>query len=194
MVVIAESVWETWREREAAFKKPAIALLLTADVPPEAAFDALAEAMSDVMEPRLAKAEAAGPGEEEFSAGYCSFARVPQAILLRIDEGPDDFEGLLQGIAEGLRARGIEGAFDLCEPEGIPEIPELVDLFECHLRLEGERAPRPNGRLGLEANFRGAREGRRSRHRLVPGQRPRPAAVSDREPAAAFHARRRGRH
>jgi hypothetical protein len=145
-VLVADTVWETWREREAEFKKPAIAVLLTADVPPETAFDALAAAIGDVMQPRLAKAEAAGPGEDDFIPGYCSYARVPQGVLLRIDEGPDDFEGLLQGIADGLRARGIEGTFDLYRPDEIPEIPELVDLLECHLRLEGDRVLQPNGR------------------------------------------------
>jgi hypothetical protein len=146
MVVIAESVWETWRDREANQRKPSIALLLTADVPPEAAQAALAEATGEVMQRRVAKAEAAEPGEDEFRTGDCSFVRVPQGVLLRIDEGPDDFEELLQGIAEGLRARGIEGRFDLYEPEGIPELPELVDLFECHLRPEGERGAYPNGK------------------------------------------------
>ncbi len=142
-MLVADTVWETWRQREADVKKPAIALLLTADAPPETAFDALAEATSEVMQPRLAKADAAGEGEEEFRTGHCSFARAPQGVVLRIDEGPDDFEGLLRGIADGLRARGVEGRFDLYEPEGVPEIPELVNLFECHLRLEGERAPLP---------------------------------------------------
>jgi hypothetical protein len=138
VVVIAENVWETWRERKAAFKKPSIALLLTADTPPEKALNALAEAVSEVMQPRLAKAEAAGPGEEEFRTGYCSFARVPQGVLLRIDEGPDDFDGLLRGIAEGLRARGVDCEFDLYEAKGVTEIPDRVDLFEGHLRLNGE--------------------------------------------------------
>jgi hypothetical protein len=98
------------------------------------------------MQPRLAKTDAPAPGEEEFWPGYCTCARVPQGVLLRIDEGPDDFDGLLQGIADGLRARGVEGNFDLYEPEGVPEIPELVDLFECDMRLEGERAPFRNGK------------------------------------------------
>jgi hypothetical protein len=138
VVVVAETVWEIWREREAEFKKPSIALLLTADAPSEAALSALAEATSEVMERRLAMAEAAGPGETEFRVGYCSFARVPQGVVLRVDEGPDDFEGLLQGVAEGLRARGIKGELDLYEPEGVSEIPERVDLFECYLRLNGE--------------------------------------------------------
>ena len=84
-----------------------------------------------------------GRGEEEFRTGYRSFARVPQGVLLRVDDGPDDFVGPLQGIAQGLRARGIDGEFDLYEPEGIPEVPELIDLFECHLRLNGESV---NGR------------------------------------------------
>ena len=138
MVVVAESVWQTWREREANERKPAIALFLATDAPPETALKALAQAISEVMQPRIARADAAGPGEEEFRTGYCSFARVPQGVLLRVDEGPDDFEGLLQGIAQGLQARGIDGEFDLYEPEGIPEVPELIDLFECHLCLNGE--------------------------------------------------------
>ena len=137
-MVIAEIVWETWREREAAFKKPSIALLLNTETPSEIALKALSRAVSEVMRPRLAKAETAGPGEEEFRTGNCASVRVPQGVVLQIDEGPDDFEGLLRGIAEGLRARGVDGGFDLYEFEGVAEIPERVDLFECHLRLNGE--------------------------------------------------------
>ena len=50
-----------------------------------------------------------------------------------IDEGPDDFQGLLQGIAAGLRARCIRGEFDLYEPDAVPEIPELVDSLPTEL-------------------------------------------------------------
>jgi hypothetical protein len=133
-------------------RKPSIALLLTSDVAPETARDALAEAVHEVMRPRIAKADAAGPGEEEFRTGHCSLARAPEGVLLRIDEGPDDFEGLLRAIADGLRARGVEGQFDLYEAAGVPEIPELIDLFECHLRLEGKRAPvPPRGKLFWQA-------------------------------------------
>ena len=142
-MVVAESVWETWREREANERKSAIALFLATDASPETALKALAQAISEVMEPRIARADAAQPGEEEFRTGYCSFARVPQGVLLRVDEGPYDFEALLQGIVQVLQARGIDGVFDLYEPEGIPEVPELIDLFECHLRLNGESV---NGR------------------------------------------------
>ena len=124
-MVVAESVWETWREREA---NDAIALLLATDTPPETALKALAQAISEVMQPRIARADAAQPGEEEFRTGYCSFARVPQGVLLRVDEGPDDFVGLLQGIAQGLRARGIDGEFAavpvLLGAGGIREIVE----------------------------------------------------------------------
>ena len=68
---------------------------------------------------------------------------------------PDDFVGLLQGIAQGLRARGIDGEFDLYEPEGIPEVAELIDLFECHLRLNGESV---NGRTAGSTTRHTARE------------------------------------
>jgi hypothetical protein len=149
---VAENVWRTWNEREAETRKPSIALLLTADVAPETARDALAEAVHEAMRPRIAKADAASPDEEEFRAGYCSFTRAPEGVLLRIDEGPDDFEGLLRGIADGLRARGIEGRFDVYKPEGVLEIPELIDLFECHLRLEGARETiPPRGKLFWQA-------------------------------------------
>ena len=37
---------------------------------------------------------------------------------------------LLKGIAEGLRARDVDGEFELYEPEGGAEIPDRVDLFE----------------------------------------------------------------
>lgn len=124
-MVIAEIVWETWREREGAFKKPSIALFLNTETPSETALKALSRAASEVMRPRLAKAETAGPGEEEFRTGNCASVRVPQGVVLQIDEGPDDFEGLLRGIAEGLRARGVDGGFDLYEFEGVAEIPNV---------------------------------------------------------------------
>ena len=62
-MVVAESVWETWREREAKERKSAIALFLATDASPETALKALAQAISEVMEPRIARADAAQPGE-----------------------------------------------------------------------------------------------------------------------------------
>jgi hypothetical protein len=142
-VKIREQVWATWQERQ-EFKKPSISLLLTADLSPVSALPALSAAIAEVMQPRNAKADAVQQPGEEFSPGYCSFARAPEGVVLRIGEGPDDFEGLLEGIANGLRARGIDGELDLYEPSVAPEIPELVDLFECHFRINGQRTLRPN--------------------------------------------------
>lgn len=107
--------------------------------------DRLAEAIAAVMQPRLALADAAGPGEQEFRTGHCSLARVPEGVVLRIDEGPDDFEGLLRSIAHELDERGVEGQLSLYESEDIAQPPERIDFFECHLRLDGERVPRVIG-------------------------------------------------
>lgn len=49
------TVLQTWREREAAFKKLSIALLLTTDAPAETAHNSLAEAIAEVMESHHAK-------------------------------------------------------------------------------------------------------------------------------------------
>ncbi len=145
MVVIAERVWDSWHRREAEERKPTIALLFSSATAPEAALGALAEAMHDVMRERVARAREARPGELGFQAGHCSFVSVPEGVALRIDEGPEDFEGLLRGIAAGLERRDIDGEFDLYEPKEVAELPELIDLLEGHIRVNGQRVSRPIG-------------------------------------------------
>src|SRR6478735_2157140 len=102
MVAIAQRVWESWRERDAEERKPALSLLFSSSAAPQEALSALGDATREVMRLRVARTEAARPGELEFRAGHCSFASVPKGVALRIDEGPEDFEGLLRGIAAGL--------------------------------------------------------------------------------------------
>jgi hypothetical protein len=140
-VKISEQVWATWRDS------------------PKSALEALAAATDEVMRARYARADAVG--EEEFWPGYCSFSRTPEGVVLRIGEGPDDFEGLLQGIAYGLRARGIDAQLDLYEPEVAPEIPELIDLFECHLRIGPGRRRGRRRRARRHDHCRHARRGSR---------------------------------
>src|SRR5439155_9870351 len=48
-------------------------------------------------------------------------------------------EALLGRIAAGLESRGVDGGFDLFEPEAVVEVPGAVDLLECRLRATGAR-------------------------------------------------------
>lgn len=145
MVAIADRVWVVWREREAADTTPTLDLLLSTAAAHEDALSAVEHATREVMLKRLAKTEAAQPGELEFRAGHCSFVSVPDGIALRIDEGPEDFEGLLRDIAACLERSGIDGELNVYEPPEVVEPPELVDLFEGHLRVVGRRVNRPLG-------------------------------------------------
>jgi hypothetical protein len=137
MIGIADRVWDFWRETAAEFTEPEVTLLFSSGLPQEEVLKALAQAASDAV--RALEAEyAKRPDPEEASTGHWSLAVVTDGVALRIDEEPDDFEGLLQRIAEGLEAQGVEGSFDLYEPTVI-ELPNAVDFLECRIRVHGER-------------------------------------------------------
>ncbi len=79
-----------------------------------------------------------GPGRRAVP-GFCRLAVVSGGVALRIEEEPDDFEGLLRGIAAGLEERRMEGSFDLLELPRAPVLADEVDLLECRIRVCGER-------------------------------------------------------
>lgn len=135
-VRISDRIWERWRQTAAGFDEPAIVLLFRSDLPRKEALAALMEAAGDAI--RDLEREPA-PGQDDFRTGTCSLAPMPEGVALRIDEEPDDFEGLVRRIVAALDARGIDGAFDLYEPDRVVEMPEFVDLVECRLRVAGER-------------------------------------------------------
>jgi hypothetical protein len=137
-VRISDRIWERWRETAAEFDEPAIVLLFRSELPRKEALAALTEAGSDAIRELEARPEPR-PGEDDFSTGHWSLAPVLEGVALRIDEEPDDFEGLVRRIAAGLEARDVDGAFELYEPDGAVVVPELVDLLECRLRVAGER-------------------------------------------------------
>jgi hypothetical protein len=137
VVGVSGRVWEFWRAEAADVTESEIVLLFSSELPQEKAREALASAASHAIE-ALEREYSERPDAEEASTGHWSLATVPGGVALRIDEEPDDFEGLLQRIAEGLEARGVEGSFDLWEPEVI-ELPNAVDLLECRIRVRGER-------------------------------------------------------
>ncbi len=60
-------------------------------------------------------------------------------VVLEILEGPDDFQGLVARIVDGLQRRGIEGCFEVLESTAVGELPERIPLLECRMRLVGER-------------------------------------------------------
>jgi hypothetical protein len=142
LVRVAERVWKHWRELEEQFGDPSVELLFTSRLSTEEALAALQRAVGDVMRMRLAKADAAAPGEEEFHTGHVQLAPAPGGVVMLIDEEPDDFQALLRGIAEKLDSLGVEGDFDLYQPEPVALPPERVDLIECRLRVRGERQHR----------------------------------------------------
>ena len=137
MVRISDRVWERWETTAARTDEPAIVLLFTSDRPRAQVLAALQQAARDAIR-ELDPGPDPAPGVDEFRTGHVSFAPVREGVAVRIDEEPDDFEGLLRRIATGLEARGLEGALDVYEPETV-EVPEFVDLLECRLRVAGER-------------------------------------------------------
>ena len=136
MVRIADRVWEHWQEVE-PFGRPGVDLLFSSALADEEALAAVTRAASETI--RELEMRPPRPTGEEFSTGAYSTAPVPGGIALRIDEEPEDFEALLRGIAQRLDAAGIDGTFDLLERDAGPPLPELVDLLECRLRVDGER-------------------------------------------------------
>ncbi len=130
MITVERRIWEAWRELEARFEEPAIALLFSSRVDSEETLGSVRTAASETIEEL--RASAGRPG-------HWLAAAVPEGVALRIDEAPADFARLLEGIAARLEAQGVEGSFTLYEPEPVDELPERIHLFECRLRVNGER-------------------------------------------------------
>jgi hypothetical protein len=141
LVRIAERVWKHWRELEEQFGDPSVELLFTSRLSTEEALEALQRAVGDVMRMRLAKADEAGPGEEEFRTGSLDLAPSPGGVVILIGEEPDDFRALVRGIARALESLGVEGTFDLYQPERDALPPDQIDLLECRVRVRGKRYP-----------------------------------------------------
>jgi hypothetical protein len=141
VVRVADRVWKEWREvREWG----SIELLFRSGLSEDEAVRVLEGAVFRAFRGRSRDPE---PGEE-LSPGDAFVLPVPGGVALRIDEYPDDFEGLVREIASELEADGVDGAFDVHDRQAVVEVPERVDLFECRLRLSGKRYRRRNGRAG----------------------------------------------
>lgn len=142
MVEVAARVWDHWRELEEQFAEPAVVLLFSSTLTRDRALEVLARAAGEVIEDLAASNPDVRPGEDEFWTGHWSLAPVPEGVALRIDEEPDDFEGLVQGIADKLGSEGVGGTFDLYQPKELPRLPDVIDLIECRLRVRGEHCAR----------------------------------------------------
>lgn len=132
MVTIADRVWEHWEEVE-PLGRPGVDLLLSSSMDAEEALRAVTRAAQESIQ----ELESRHAGEE-FSTGAYTASPTPGGVVLRIDEEPHDFEGLLRAVAQRLEAAGVDGTLDLLEHVPAP-LPELVDLLECRLRVAGER-------------------------------------------------------
>jgi hypothetical protein len=137
VVEVAERVWARWRELE-EFRKPAIVLLFSSSMPPEAAVEAVRAAASDAISELESPAARTDPLADR-RVGAWRAAIAPKGVLLEIGEGPDDFEGLMALIVTGLDQRGVAGSLDVFEPGEVPDFPKHVMVVECRLRVRGER-------------------------------------------------------
>jgi hypothetical protein len=144
-VRVSDRVWQRWRELAAQFEEPEIVLLFASTLSTSEAFDALRAAASTAMQERAARPEPPS-GVEEARTGHWSLAPAEGGVAIRIDEEPDDFEGLVRRIAEELDGRGVDGSLDLFEPGQPLDLPQTAPLLECRLRVRGVRSRLPNGK------------------------------------------------
>jgi hypothetical protein len=136
MVRVADRVWEQWRAASVE-AEPSVVLILSSRASRKELLAVVAASASDAF--RSLEADGAATRATDWSARQWSLAPAPQGVLLRIDEEPDDCEVLLGRIVSGLDRRGVEGTLDLFESAGPEEVPETAHLFECRLRVRGER-------------------------------------------------------
>jgi hypothetical protein len=139
VIRVADRVWKEWRD---VHEWGSIELLFSSALSEGDALAALEGAIHRTFRARIRDPE---PGED-ISPGAAFVVPVPGGIALRIDEHPDDFEGLVRAIVSELEADSVDGAFDVHEPPAVVEVSERVDLLECRLRLRGERYRLRNGR------------------------------------------------
>ena len=146
MIEVSERILQHWQGLlDEHMDEPVINILFSSTLSHDEALAALDRATREVMVGRLARMDEAPAGVEPFSPGSWSLGPTFRGVVIRIDEEPDDLEGLVQGIADGLRAAGIDGRLELYEPETTVDVPDRVDLFECRTRLKGERYRLRNG-------------------------------------------------
>jgi hypothetical protein len=145
-VLVADRVWARWRELDEV-KKPSVTLVFSGDRLPEVVLGAVEEACGDA----LAAREEGLPALAEWRVGMCRVALAPGGVLIEISQGPDDFEGLVGLIVGGLERRGLLGTLDLLESGKVAELPEVMALVECRIRVRGERY-RPGRRLRWRAD------------------------------------------
>jgi hypothetical protein len=79
-------------------------------------------------------------------AAFDALRAAAGGVAIRIDEEPDDFEGLVRRIAEELDGRGVDGSLDVFEPGQPLDLPQTAPLLECRLRARGVRSRLPNGK------------------------------------------------
>jgi hypothetical protein len=138
MVRVADGVWARWREVTADGSKPSMSLLFVSRARRAEAHEALCAAASDavsVLDTDEIVPELGGPPKP----GFWRAMVVSGGVLLYVGGEPDDFEGLIGLIVEGLQARGVSGRLELFESSRVAEIPASMPLVEARLRVRGER-------------------------------------------------------
>jgi len=76
---------------------------------------------------------------------------VPDGVLVQVVEC-DAIETVLPAVAAGLERRGVEGAFELCDPPRVAAPPRTAHLLECRVRVRGERLRRESGAYRWQAD------------------------------------------
>jgi hypothetical protein len=137
MVEVANRIWLEWRDRGELVKDPRIDLLLSSNLAPREALDALTEALGAAVA-ELDPGEELPDGYDEPLVGECRVAILGDGVVLQVYDS-DMLRLLLELIATGLERRGVEGRLDVYEPKVVPPPPMKIALVECRMRVRGER-------------------------------------------------------
>jgi hypothetical protein len=140
-VLVADRVWERWRELSADSSKPWVALLFASELDSEAARRKLADAVGRVVSEFERSQDNLPDRVEEVPAGAWNLAKVPEGVMLTVGEKCGAFELLMRRVVHHLGEDGVTGSFDLYELPEVPRPPKLTDLLEARLRVNGERFP-----------------------------------------------------
>lgn len=81
-------------------------------------------------------------GVDEEIAGAWNLARIPEGVMLTVGEKCGAFELLLGRVTAELERSGVTGGFDLYDVPQVSRPPELTDLLELRMRVNGKRVPR----------------------------------------------------